>query len=209
MFGVYVLLCAIGLSPLARAGQTTPGAIATRADAAAGVVRETTDDLLAAVSRERAAVSEDPHVGYALVERYTSPFVDYDRIAKRVLGKHWRRASATQRRRFIGEFRALLVRTYATAITSIEGADVAYLPARADEKRNVVTVRTQVAQRVGSPISVDYRLYQKSGQWKVYDIVVGGVSLVLTHRSSFASQVGKVGLDGLIEHLAAMNEPAG
>lgn len=173
------------------------------------LVRLATERLLAAVQRNQEAVYNDPRLGYALVEKFASPHVDYERISRSVLGQHWRRASGDQRERFVSEFRTLLVRTYATAVARFAGAKIIYLPSSMARNGRAATVRSQIPQRSGPPISVDYRLHLKEDGWKVYDLLVEGVSLVLTHRISIKEQASKLGLDGLIERLAAKNLESG
>ena len=190
------LICALAQVPIAGADESD-----SSADAQA-LVRQATTRLFAAVGRDRNA---DPRKHYALMDEYASHFVDFEKISKRVLGKHWRSANPSQRKRFVREFKTLIIRSYTAAIVSNADADVTYLPLRESEGESRVTVCTQMTTSRAQPISIDYRLYLKAGEWKVYDLVVNGVSLVLTHRSHFTRQVTKMGLDSLIEQLALKN----
>lgn len=189
--GLLLCLC---LGPAAAGGHADP----------VNLVRETTDSLLRAAAAERDAIARDPAHAHALIERIASPHVDYEAIARGVLGKNWRRASADQRHRFVRQFRHLLVRTYATAITEYAGAEISYLPARMRAGGREAVVRTSVP-RGGAGLSVSYRLRRDGDAWRIRDVSIEGVSMVATYRSNFASQMRSGGLEGLIERLEARN----
>lgn len=174
------------------------------ADAQA-LVEETTIALLAAFKREQASIRRDPAHAYAIVDEILSPHIDYDRVTRLILGKYWRQASPQQRQRFMDEFRALQVRTYATALLDYADIDIRYLPTRQAEHTDRTIVRTQIPRRNGMPVSVDYRLHRADGRWKVYDVLVEGVSLLTNYRASIGAQIAQVGIDGVIEQLSAKN----
>lgn len=170
------------------------------------VVRNTTARMLEALRRDREEISAHPARIYNLVADIILPHFDFDRMSRRVLGKHWRRASRAQRERFVQEFRTLLVRTYATALSEYRDQNIRYLKPRARDDTEL-TVRTQIEQQGGPPIPIDYQLYRTADSWKVYDVVIDGVSLVVNYRSSFSAEIRKGGIDGLIARLAEHNGP--
>ena len=170
------------------------------------VIRSATDSVVERLEGNP-DLSRDPGRLYAMVNDVVLPHFDFNRIARRVLGKYWRRASDDQKRRFISEFQTLLVKTYAVAVASYnyEGIDYRSPKSRSETETSVPTEVTGN----GSPgIPITYELHLVDGSWKVYDIVVDGVSLSLTYRSDFRSLVRQQGIDALIERLVAHNHEA-
>ena len=114
------------------------------------------------------------------------PHIDFQRMSKWVLGKHWRRANIEQREQFVNEFRQLILRTYSTALLEFSEQKVNVLPVRAAADAREVTVRTEIQAQQGPVIPIAYDLYlDKNQQWKVYDLSIDGISLVSNYRSSF------------------------
>jgi phospholipid transport system substrate-binding protein len=175
---------------------------------AMGLVRTTTEALLNAVKALPPAVESSGKAGaFALVEKHISPHVDLERSSRWVLGKYWRKATPSQRTRFIAEFRILLLRTYALAVAENPNAEIEYLPVRKTRRENETIVRTRVPQRGAPPIKVHYRMHRGKDGWKLFDVSIEGVSLVSTYRTSFTQRVKSRGIDGLIEDMAAKNRP--
>ncbi|HHM04845.1 MAG TPA: ABC transporter substrate-binding protein [Gammaproteobacteria bacterium] len=170
------------------------------------LVQKTSEEILGKVREERAAIDNNPRRLYQLVNEIVLPHFDFERMSRWVLGKYWRRASPQQRRRFVAEFRSLLVRTYAKSLAEYTDNKIEYLPLRRRPGAEEVTVRTEVEQAGGFPIPIDYSLYLQGGSWKVFDVVIDGVSLVTNYRSTFASEVRRGGLDKLIADLADRNQ---
>ncbi|NCF82440.1 MAG: ABC transporter substrate-binding protein [Proteobacteria bacterium] len=181
----------------------------TTRDAALALVRDTTDDLFAAVKANNGVLSEDPALARQLVEEFITPHVDLKGFSKLVLGKHWRRATAEQKDQFLTQFHALVLRTYATAVTSYTGIQVEYLPMRAESRENFATVRTLIPRPGGEGVKVNYRLHCRNNVWKLCDVNIAGVSMVTTYRSAFSAEVKKSGLDGLIKVLKQKNREVG
>lgn len=172
---------------------------------AQALVADTTVALLNAFKREEASIRQDPTHAYAIVDEILSPHIDYDRVTRLILGKYWRQASPEQRQRFRDEFRDLQVRTYAIALLDYTDTDIRYLPTPHSSDTGRTMVRTQIPRRNGTPISVDYRLYRTDGRWKVYDVLVEGVSLLTSYRATIGAQIAARGIDGVIAQLTAKN----
>ncbi len=201
------MVAAMVLATCVAAGAEEPAT--ARLDQAQTVVREATRKVLTAVTRERDAMRADPTRAWRLVDSIISPLVDQERIGRAVLGKHWRLASAGQRQRFIAEFRNLVLRTYASALTEYAGLQVEFLSPRAGRTDREVTVRTRLPLNGGgTALGVDYRMEYRDQRWQVFDVRVDGVSLVTTYRHSFAGVVRRDGIDGLIAKLVAKNRGA-
>ncbi len=188
------------LLPISVAGANAP---------AQQLVMDTTTRMLSLIEAERKEIEARPVYIYELVEGVVLPHFDFDRMGRLVLGKHWRKADKAQREQFIKEFSFLLVRTYATAMMDYSGQEVSYLPFREGKDKGDVVVRTEIDQKGGFPIPIDYSLHFKGGKWKVYNVKIDAVSLVLNYRTTFSSEIRKLnGIDGLIAQLQKRNQDA-
>jgi phospholipid transport system substrate-binding protein len=145
-----------------------------------------------------------------LVKNIMEPHVDVNRASLLILGKHWRTATHDQRDRFKREFRTLMIRTYTTAFSEFHTYHVDYLPLETTPGENKVTVRTEMRRPSSpQPLPVSYRMENIAGEWKVYDVIISGVSLVQNYRSTFSSEVARTGsLDSVIDDLAQRNATA-
>jgi phospholipid transport system substrate-binding protein len=188
---IAVLLCQA--APLA-------AQVAAGSQAAQHVVQDATERFFAAIEREGERARE-PERAHALVEQHISPHVDTELVARLILGRHWRTASEQQRTSFIDAFKWMLLRTYSIAVEDFSGVDIRYLPAREQTRDGEVEVRTQISHKGGPPVAVNYRMHQRDGQWLVFDLAIQGVSMVATYRGTFAAEINRHGLDGLIERI--------
>jgi phospholipid transport system substrate-binding protein len=144
----------------------------------------------------------------ALVDAKVMPHVNFQRMTAIAVGRAWRTATPEQQRRLLEEFKTLLVRTYAGALTQVKDQTVQLKPLRAGADDLEVVVRTEVKGK-GDPIQLDYRLEKTPGGWKIYDVNVLGVWLADTSfKSQFAPIVANSGIDGLIGNLAELNRKA-
>lgn len=167
------------------------------------MVKATTDQALSRLQHDREALKKDPEGIYDLVQEVITPHFDFVRISAWVLGKYWRTASKEQKLRFVKAFRTLLVQTYGVVLLDYSDQEIRYLPLRDDLTSGDVTVRTLVVQSNGETVAINYQLYLRNGEWKVYDISVEGVSLVTNFRTSYATEIKQSGLDSLINRLEA------
>ncbi|MDX1529758.1 MAG: ABC transporter substrate-binding protein [Gammaproteobacteria bacterium] len=169
------------------------------------LVRETTDKVLEVLKKEREVINKDPARIFGIVDEFIIPHLDFELMSQRVLGKFWHRASGEQQSKFVREFQTLLVHTYAAALREYSDQRVEFLASRTGDGGQV-TVRTQVVQSGGPPIPINYEMHKPNGGWKVYDISIDGVSLVINYRSTFASEIRSNGLDALIDRLVEHNQ---
>jgi len=170
------------------------------------VVKTTTDQVLTRVRAEEAALKQDTSKLYALVNELIIPHFDFERASQLVLGKYWRTADEAQRNRFQTAFKELMVRTYANALFQYVDQHIEYKPSLKDAGGQRAVVRTEIIKQGETPIPVNYRMVLKNGEWKVYDVFVDGISLVVTYRDSFASEIRQAGLDSLITHMQNHNQ---
>ena len=169
------------------------------------LVKSTADEVLTIVKKDKDIQAGDQKKIFALAEEKILPNFDFDRVSRMVLGKNWSRASKEQQDAFQKEFRSLMLRTYATALGKYRNQTINYKPLRAEPSDKEVTVKTEILQPGGQPIAVDYSLEKTGEAWKVYDIVIEGVSLVTNYRGQFSNEIRQSGMDGLIQKLADKN----
>ncbi len=150
-----------------------------------------------------------------LVDKILENHVDFDKVSMLILGKYWKTATPEQQLKFKKEFRTLLVRTYTTAFTEYANWSIRYLPISMAEGETKAVVRTEILQSGVKPVEVNYRMVNVNDDWKVYDVLIEGISLVQNYRTSFTNEVARTGsLEQLIDELvqrnnSALKEPVG
>ena len=164
-----------------------------------------TDEVIAILRADRDAYARNPAKVIELVENRVLPHFNFVRMTQLAVGKNWRQASTQQQDALTGQFRTLLVRTYATAFTAYRDQTISYRPLRMQPEDVDVVVRSQIIQQSGPPVGVDYSMEKTASGWKVYDVAIEGVSLVQNYRSTFNGEVQRGGIDGLIGALEAKN----
>lgn len=172
------------------------------------LVKRTAEDVLAVVKSDTDIQAGDQAKIFALAEEKILPNFNFPRVSRLVLGKNWTRATSEQKTAFQAEFRTLLLRTYATALSKYKNQTIEYLPLRMVDGAKTASVKTKILQDGGQPIAVNYALAREGETWKVYDIVIEGVSLVTNYRGQFSQEVRQNGLDSLIKKLADKNAAA-
>lgn len=143
---------------------------------------------------------------YDMVENKILPYIDFSRMTSLAAGKNWKDATPDQQKQLTTEFRTLLVFTYSGAISQVKDQRVEFKPMRAAPEDTEVEVRSQVIQTRGEPIQLNYRLEKSAAGWKIFDINVLGAWLVETYKGSFAAEISKSGIDGLIKTLSDKNK---
>jgi phospholipid transport system substrate-binding protein len=184
--------------------------------AATAVAQSTPDALIKQVSSEvidtikgdKTLQSGDVSKIISLVDAKVMPHVNFQRMTAAAVGRNWRTATPEQQKRLQEEFKTLLVRTYAGALTQVKDQTVQLKPLRAAAEDTEVVVRTEVKGK-GEPIQLDYRLEKADAGWKIYDVNVLGVWLVEQYKNQFAQDISTGGIDGLIAKLAERNKGAG
>src|SRR3954470_22928855 len=172
------------------------------------LVKKVTDDVMSAIKSDKQLAAGDKQKALKLAEEKIIPHIDFDEATRLAVGRAWRQASKEQQEQLVTEFRRMLVRTYSNAISAYEGQTVKVLPLRMKPDDTDVTVRNQYVRAGGKPVQLDYQMHKVGNEWKIYDIVAEGVSLVLTYRSEFDAVVKQQGIDGLIKTIAQKNEAA-
>jgi phospholipid transport system substrate-binding protein len=182
------------------AGSYTAGAAETSPDA---LVKSTADEVLTIIR-----TTKDKKVLRELAEKKVLPHFDFRAMTQLAVGRYWREATPAQQKALEEAFRSLLVNTYTASlnVASTGKELVEVKPAETKPGENDVVVRTLVrSPNRPQPIPVDYRMTKGPDGWKVYDVIVENLSLVTNYRSSFASEIQRSGIDGLIKVLQAKN----
>jgi phospholipid transport system substrate-binding protein len=171
-------------------------------------VKRISVDVLDTIKADKAMRSGDIARIIALVDTRIMPHVDFQRMTASAVGPMWRQATPEQQKRLQDEFKILLVRTYAGALSQVSDQSVVLKPLRASPDDKELVVRSEV-RGSGDPIQLDYRLEKTPGQgagWRIYNLNVLGVWLVETYKSQFTQEINAKGIDGLIDSLVARNK---
>jgi phospholipid transport system substrate-binding protein len=191
----FYLLFAL-LVPLAQAQQPAPDVL----------VKSITEEVVTILKKDQDIQGGDSKKAADLIETKIVPHFNFIRMTRIAMGRNWRVASPEQQKELADEFKTLLVRTYSTALANYRDQQIDYKPLRSKPEDTEVTVKSDVKQSGSSqPVSIDYEMEKTPNGWKVYDVKVGGVSLVTTYRDTFASEVRERGVDGLIKSLSTKN----
>jgi phospholipid transport system substrate-binding protein len=140
-----------------------------------------------------------------VIEAKVLPHFNFAAMTALAMGQSWGKASPEQRKRLVEEFKTLLVRTYASALAAYSEQKFDFRPLRAKPNDTDVTVNVRVMQPGAQPVTIDYSMEKTASGWKVYDVMIGGVSLVANYRTEFANSVRASGVEGLIKELQAKN----
>jgi phospholipid transport system substrate-binding protein len=172
------------------------------------LVKKITAEVMEALKGDKQLAAGDRQKAIKLAEEKILPHVDFEEATRLAVGRAWAQATPEQKKKLVSEFRNMLVRTYSNALQPYEGQQMKVMPVRMKPGDSEVTVQNQFIRSGAQPVKIDYSMRKADKGWKIYDIVVEGVSLVLTYRSEFDAVVKQEGVDGLIKRLAQKNSPA-
>lgn len=170
------------------------------------LARNTTNEVIQIVKQDDEIKNGRASKIYAVVETKVLPHFDFERMTKLAVARNWNVATPEQQGRLVDEFRALLVRTYAASLSSVAEYKIDFKPLRMAPGDSEVIINSEVSKPGAPPITIDYRMEKMDEAWKVFDVLVDGVSLVTVYRNSFNSEVRKGGVDGLIQSLNRRNQ---
>ncbi len=175
MKSLFVFIGGLVLATLVSAQEVAPDAL----------IKSVSTDVLEIVRKDKDIRNGDSKKAAALVEVKVLPHFNFTHMTQLAMGREWRNASTAQKSVLIDEFRTLLVRTYSKALTEYKNQTIDYKPFVMRPGEAEVKVRTEIKQPSGGkPIQLDYYLEKTSSGWKVFDIEVGGISLVTNYRES-------------------------
>lgn len=193
---LFVFLSFFGLRPAAAADLVAPDVLA----------RSVTDEVVGILRSDKDIQAGSQRRARDLIETKLAPHFNFSGMARLALGKNWNAASPDQRKALTAEFRALLVQTYTASLMLYKDQKIDYRPLKVTAEDNDVLVRSLVRRSGGGePVQVDYGMEKLDNGWKVYNVKIGGVSLVESYRSTFNTEIQKNGVDGLIKTLHDKN----
>lgn len=196
------------ISTLIFAAATFVSAAVFAQSAPDALIKTVSDDVITSVKTDKAIQAGDLSRIQGLVDTKVMPHVDFQRMTAATVGKYWKQATPEQQDKLQAQFKTLLIRTYAGALTKVkEQTTVNMKPLRAAPEDTDVTVRTEI-RGSGDPVQIDYRLEKAGADWKIFDVNVLGVWLVDQYKGSFAQSIAANGIDGLIAQLDAKNKAA-
>lgn len=172
------------------------------------IVEQTSAELLKVINEQSDRIKNEDGYVNQVVNDLILPVIDLQSMGKLILGKHWKTASEEQRSQFIDEFKLMLIRTYAKSIADYGHAKVTVFPPQGVQKGKRHRVKSQLDLGSGTPLQVDYVFRMKEDSWKVFDLVVDGLSLIKNFRTSFSQEISETSLDALINRLANTNTDA-
>jgi phospholipid transport system substrate-binding protein len=170
------------------------------------LVKRISQDVIDTAKNDKAIQAGDTKKVMDLVETKILPYVDFQRMTSLAAGRFWRDATPEQQKALTEQFRSLLVFTYSGALSQVKDQTIDFKPLRAAPDDTEVEVRSQVNMPRGEPIPLNYRVAKGPQGWKIYDINVLGAWLVETYKGTFASEISKGGMDGLIKALTEKNK---
>ena len=172
------------------------------------LAKNTTNEVLRIVKQDKELKNGNSKKILALVEEKVLPNFDFRQMTQLAVGKYWSKASPEQQKELVEQFRTLLVRNYSASLTGIADYKIDFPPLKMTPGDTEVTVNTVVSKPGAPPIPIDYRMEKQDAGWKVFDVLVEGVSLVTVYKNTFNSEVRKGGIDGLVAALTRRNQPA-
>ena len=174
-------------------------------DAPDVLVKNVTTEVVDILQKDK-AVREDTRKVITLIETKVLPHFNFQAMTASAVGRNWDKASADQKGRLVEEFKTLLVRTYASALSAYSNQKFDFRPLRAKPTDTDVTVNVRVLQAGAQPVTIDYDMEKRPNGWKVWDVRVGGISLVANYRTEFDNLVREGGLEGLVKALQTKNK---
>ena len=176
------------------------GALPTRPDALMNAV---TSEVLAILRQDFAAGRQTNMA--LLIDSKILPLFDFQRMTRTAVARNWSLASAEQQAALVIQFRTLLVRTYSSSLAQYRDQQIQYRPLQSANRDTEVVVKSFLRRSGAEPVSIDYAMHDTVAGWKVFDVTIAGVSLVLNYRETFAAEVRRGGIDGLIKALSDKN----
>lgn len=191
-----LLLASATLLPIAAHAQEAPDAL----------IKRVSEEILRIAKTDKQIQAGNQQRIMEMVKEKILPYVNFQRMTQLAVGRYWRDATPEQQAALTEEFKTLLIYTYSGAISQIRNQTLEFKPMRAAPEDTEVEVRSSVIQQRGEPIQLNYRLEKTPNGWKIFDVNILGAWLVQTYRGSFATEIQKGGVDGLIKSLVERNK---
>lgn len=196
-------LCALALAAVSVALMNPAAAQEEAPDA---MIRRISQEVQTIAKSDQAIQGGNMNRMVSVVEEKILPYVNFERMTSLAAGRFWRQATPEQQKQLIAEFRGLLIYTYSGALAQVRDQKIEFRPLRLEAGATDAEVRSRVIQPQGEPILLNYRVEKTASGWKMYDVNVMGAWLVEAYKNTFATEIGKGGIDGLIKVLADKNK---
>jgi phospholipid transport system substrate-binding protein len=194
------------LFALLLASATLFSAGANAQEAPDALIKRVSEEILRVAKTDKQIQAGNQQRIMEMVKEKILPYVNFQRMTQLAVGRYWRDATPEQQAALTEEFKTLLIYTYSGAISQIRNQTLEFKPMRAAPEDTEVEVRSSVIQQRGEPIQLNYRLEKTPNGWKIFDVNILGAWLVQTYRGSFATEIQKGGVDGLIKSLVERNK---
>lgn len=191
-------------SALAQDAQATQRAQATQ-EAPDALIKRLSDEMLETIKSDKELRAGNANRVQEVVESKLLPHVNFRKTTALTVGRHWRQATPEQQEQLSKEFRNLLIYTYSGALSQVGDQKLQVRPLRGAVTDGDVEVQSHVIQSGREPIQVNYRMEKSPEGWKIYDVSVLGAWLTEAYKNTFASEVNRSGIEGLIETLSKKN----
>lgn len=169
------------------------------------LVRTVTLEVVGIIQKDKDIQGGDHKKVIAIIEAKVLPHFNFQAMTQSAVGRNWDKASPEQKAKLVEEFKTLLVRTYSSALASYSNQKFDFRPLRAKPTDTDVTVNVRILQSGNQPVTLDYDMEKRPNGWKVWDVRVGGISLVANYRTEFDNAIREGGVDGLIKTLHTKN----
>lgn len=166
-------------------------------------LKEVTSRVMKTLKDNRSAYQSNPNRIYTLVDDLIIPYADFEEMARWVAGRNaWKKADTETQQSFVKGLKNLVVRTYARSLLHYTDQTIEFLPSRQTEEGKSRALVSSVIRDGGrGTLRVDYRMVRHGDQWKVYDIVIEGVSLMQGYHSQFENEINQQGLAGAVQKI--------
>jgi len=169
------------------------------------LVKNVTLEVIDIISKDKDIQSGNQRKIVELVEAKVLPHFNFPAMTRLAVAINWEKSSPEQKKQLTEEFKTLLVRTYSSALSAYRDQKFDFRPLRSNPTETDVTVQVRISQGGREPVTLEYDMERTASGWKVYDVRVGGVSLVANYRTEFSNEIRGNGIEGLIKSLAAKN----
>jgi phospholipid transport system substrate-binding protein len=169
------------------------------------MIKDVAQEVIVIIKQDAGSKADNQKKILALVDARVLPNFDFTHMTQLAVGRYWRQATPEQQKALVAEFRNMLVRTYANALSLYRDQKIEVRPVKMNAGDKEVVVNTRIIKSSGQPTLVDYKMEKEADGWKVYDVVIEAVSLVTNYRGQFATTIQQSGIDGLIKELSGMN----
>jgi len=190
-------------------GLVCAGGVQAEVLAPDALIRNTVQEVIAVIKTDKDIQAGDQEKTLVLVEEKVLPHFDFERMTQLAVGKYWRTALPEQKQAMEREFRNMLVRTYTKVFSVYRDQVIEVKPLKISGDVTEATVQTTISKPGSAVIPVNYEMKKKTDGWKAFDIYIEGVSMVMSYRGTFASEIQKNGIDGLIKTLSDKNIASG